>query len=193
MTRLLAAAAVAAALIAPPAHAADSPGEGRRCGYVSSQDATMEWQDGGMYGGPFAIGAHTGRMTCTLRYDGSQYDDPYGVFGSATSPDGTGVLVVPVTPIRYSAWDPVAICTTVEVDGVGTFYWDAAAVAWSADPATRCVTIPVLPTPPPELDPIGLLNDAFFEPYVDPVVCPVFGGDVSIGDDVWWDCPPYAS
>jgi hypothetical protein len=121
-----------------------------------------------------------------------------GVFRDvALSASGVGAAAAAGTlSFEIEPWDVVDMCERTVIDGEEDF---------------RCLII----EDPPPFDPAGIIetlvdtaNELFFEPVVDPVVCPVFGSlapgvpgvlDITPEGDAalpyeggrFWDCPPY--
>lgn len=139
----------------------------------------------------------TGRVTCSIQY-GVRHSDPDVV--AVTSLTTRGAVALPPTPadyVRGEWWQTPQMCTEVEIDGAGTFYWDTEVSAWSPDPDAPCY-----------IDRDRDLFDVVFDLVygLDPVVCPRFAdaapgagpvvvepdGDVYVADTFLWDCPPYA-
>ncbi len=125
---------------------------------------------------------------CELRVNG------HTVLRSGTWPGAGPVGVVPPEPIEFAAGDTdwVELCTLVDVvDGEG-----------DAHHLTRCPGATTLPMPPPWM--ADLVDDAFTladaaacerfvaaAPYLPPPVTVGPDGDVYVGGELWWDCPPY--
>jgi hypothetical protein len=204
------AAAVTSALLSPqPAGAAGPPPlTGFMCGWSAMANPFSAGRTiGYLSGGPYVIadGAdlRTGRVTCSIQ-SGIRHADPD--LASATSITAAGVVTLLPTQFEYipANFGRESTCTSVEIDGAGTFYWDGEAEEWSASPLAYC-DIPGYG----EEDLLSkLLDDAneFFVDEVDPVVCPLLAdrapgagpvvvepeGDVSLPEwDPVWDCPPY--
>lgn len=190
-------------LAAAPARAADpaGPGEGLTCGFSAVADPTQAGGDrlGTVDAGPVVVAdgsdPRSGRIRCSIQINGDRHSDPDAV--SETSPTTPGVVALPPTPVRYYAGqeDYVVLCTEVEIDGAGTFYYDEVEARWSTDPSVACAYASV-----PEPDPLdGLFDtiDPWILELVEPTVCPPFSviappqGDIYVADTFVWDCPPY--
>jgi hypothetical protein len=200
--RLLLAGLAAGALLAPavPAHAQtyDYTGD---CGFDTISDPSPEQT----LGGPD-------------RYTGVAY-----AYAVATTPAGTPL---PFAEVEIAcelyvngvlAEIAVAASGTGAAVGGGTFAFRSGETDWvymcervrvEAQEFFRCFD----GTPPP-WDPLGpvrdvvdILNEAFFEPHVDPALCPILAaqypgvpgivdidweGDVYVLGAGYWDCPPY--
>ena len=133
------------AATAPAATA--SPGPGRECEFAAVStplDPAGTRYVGEVEAGPIVIaegGApRTGRVTCTIRANGDTHAAESRA--AVTSLTTTGVVVLHPTAFEFVAADDefVVICTSVEIDGAGTFYFDADTETWSTSPAVLCFT-----------------------------------------------------
>lgn len=178
--RALLALAVAATALAPVAQAAEPS-------YVSLCDhstllagPTFEGRVEGTLQGTVVVadgtGARSGRVTCSVQGYGTHADPDLATVTSATTP---GVVALPPSYVFFDTWDPWVVCTAVEVDGEGTYYYDTADKAWSTDPDAPCG--------PYDLE----YEDPISYEWIDAAVCPVLGGDVAVAGAPFWDCPPY--
>ena len=119
------------------AHAAPPLTDERRCGFFSTGSSAEGWQTGEVDGGPLAIGARTGYLTCTIQVGDSTHSgaDACSVTGAVTF----GVVAAAGT-CSYTAGtnDLVYLCTQVTLTGpvAETWYWDEN--AWSRDPGSSC-------------------------------------------------------
>lgn len=210
MRHVIAALALGAVVLPAPAQAAEPPGAGAACRLTWVQhplDPTGRRWVGYLAGGPYVVGDRTGRVTCSIQANGERHADPDAA--SATSLTTAGVVALPPTPTEFVAeWtDWVVLCTHVEVDGEGTYYWDPGSGQWSTDATSPCLSsVPPPPPPPPPLIEVLIeVANAFFTQVVDPTACPAFAalapgvppvgitpeGDVSVAGSLVWDCPPY--
>jgi len=191
--RLAVLAALLVALPAPGAHAEPGPATDGSCRAATPGSGE---RTGVFAGGPISIGPRTGRLTCSLQPWGPHSDPD---LASATSPTTAGAvaLVATATVTDAPPDTDVAVCTSVETDGEGTYYWRNEGGGWSLDPATYCG--PWI-SDPEVWDPVGDLFevvDPFVLEHVDPLACPLLAavappqGDVYVADTFVWDCPPY--
>jgi hypothetical protein len=183
MMRALVLAALACSATVGPAHAnAAGPASAPSCGFTVFNHPLANERQVFVIDGTAVVIAdgtdpRTGRMVCTLQ-SGERHSDPDALV--ARSLTTAGVVELPPTPGEVEPDDPFNfnVCAQVEIDGAGTFYWDALTDEWTTDSSVFCV------------------DDSFHDPfveYVDPVVCPVLGGDVYAADVLLWDCPPYGT
>lgn len=160
MRSLLAAALLAAAALATPAHADVTQPNGRPCswGYLTADRAYL-------YGGPVTVAdeddpsaVHTATLTCSLR-DGLDHTAP--AVHSVTGPASAGAAAVPLTLFDYvldgSGQYPPPLCSRIDYDG-GTLYWQDPGDRnedgwWSTDPTVPCTpswrTLDLRPQDPP--------------------------------------------
>lgn len=194
MRSLAAGVALLALAAVPPAAADDLPPTGLVCNFSTvGEPSPPEEQRGAalVHAGPMVVtglaGTAPARVTCSLQVNDDTHAGPD--IATVTSVASSGVVALPPTTVPYAVdyWANLVMCTRLEVEGGATYYLDAAHDEWGTDPSVTCVT----PwEDPPVLDPFGYL-DALFVEHVDPVVCPVLGGDVWVAPDAGWDCPPY--
>lgn len=136
-----------AAAVAPVATAAAAePGPGPGCGFyafTSPLDPTRTRYVGEMDGGPVVIAepgnpSRTGRLTCAIRAGG----DTHLAEARETQTSLTTAVAVslPPTVIEYTAGadELIVLCTSVEIDGEGTYYQDGETSDWSTDPTVPC-------------------------------------------------------
>ena len=183
--------ALLAAAAVPPAAA--EPGQGVLCGYSLLLDdpvADGVRLSGEIDGGPVVLAADgapaTGRIVCSLQVDAARHDAADLVrVASATTP---GAAWLPPTTFAATVPDDAYVfhCTEVQVDGGGTYYWDADGRRWTTDATAPCDDMH------PDGEP-GQPGQELFEEVVDPVVCgPMAALLPPEGDiDGLWDCPPY--
>ena len=176
MRLLLATLTLAAAALAPAT--ADEPstyvGE---CGWETVDAAPDDVYDGAVYGAvalwsPTHGNAVSATVTCEVEVNDVVVD--------GTTASGTGVVVVAGrSTLTLRDTDDVEFCTTVDYTS-------------DATPTSRACEGPAHIRVPPDvhLDTFGTLARAMVD-FVDPVVCPVLGGDVYLDGELWWDCPPY--
>lgn len=165
-TTLLTAALACAVALPVPAHAGE-PVYG--CGFETlAQDATGSGYSLLAYG----YVAHPGSdvtITCFIRVDGIE---------QSRTTTGTGPSVAVTTgPVRFEATADSVVegCALATVDG---------------QEHLRCFTGQSIEIPPREV--VDVIDDAYDLTYaLDPVLCPVLGGDVYVADELGWDCPPY--
>jgi hypothetical protein len=198
-TLLAAAALVALPVTATPAHAAlSNRGPGLLCGFASILDPRArsgDVQSGEVDAGPLIVTDEAGLpasalLFCTIQVGGAIHSDPDN--GATASTFGTGVLVLPPTPVSYiAAYSPVYICSEiVYAGGHKTLYWaepdDPADGYWTEDPSAPCAratTARGSKAVSPFLDPI-------FE-VADVMVCPVLGVVPVVNatlQEIWGDC-----
>jgi hypothetical protein len=199
--RLLACAAVAAAtLAAPAARAADPAPTGRICEWAAARTATASVTSRVFGGGPLAASGSTVSMRCSVHAGNAVHSGP-AVFARSSVP-GPGVTVLEPGLAPYDG----VLCTEATV-GATTWYWTFG--GWTTDAGATCDDTPswvVAALPPPlgnvadgvlclvvgdACDVIGPLLGSV--PDVDPVLCPLLGGDLYVGDTLVWDCPPYGT
>lgn len=197
-------ATLAVVLVAVTSQAASAdaapPGPGSLCGFASLASPFVEGggrQVGEIDGGPIVIAdgddPRAGRIRCSIQVNGTgRHSDPDAA--SAISVTTPGVVVLPPTTVEYlaDAADFVTVCTQVEIEGAGTFYWDDIAGEWSTSPEVTCWSL----GPEPPIDPV----------QVDALVCPLLAalaidagpvlriepeGDLYVAGVFVWDCPPY--
>ena len=224
----LAATALSLALPGNAAHAVAGPGRVVPCGFSVFGNP---FGDGGRQVavlGPAAVviadgtDPRSGRVVCSLQW-GDRHGDPDLV--SYTSVTTAGVVAMPATTAEYlhpeeQRYVP-SVCTSVEIDGAGTFHLDAETRRWTTSPLGHCSYFHYREDPLTELpyemlddvdhvvedevDPVVSDLNAFVEDEVDPVVCPLLAaqapgagpvvvepeGDVYAADTFVWDCPPY--
>lgn len=217
MKKLVVAAVVMAGTwFALPAHAQSSPVEGRRCGFDTVEDPTVEDGDvhtGSLSGGPLVAtspGAPIS-MQCTIQVGVANWAHSGANEAVAASAATPGVTALPPTLVSYFAptGQPVYICTQVTVAG-STYYWDDVNGQWSPSSAVACqepaVSCDCFPDGP--LGPILDLIELVIVDIVDPVACDILAafapgvpGVVEVTDDGdthvlglrVYDCPPYGS
>ncbi|HWL37291.1 MAG TPA: hypothetical protein VNQ77_14000 [Frankiaceae bacterium] len=172
--------ALAGAGLAPTAHAAE-PVLASLCDHSTLlAGPTFEGRVEGTLQGAVVLAEATdargGRVTCSVQGYGTHADPDLASVTSATTP---GVAALPPSSVIFDTSDPWVVCTAVEVDGEGTYYYDTADKAWSTDPDATC----------------GPYTMEYEEPFtyewIDATVCPVLGGDLYVADTFVWDCPPY--
>lgn len=170
--RILTAAAAALTLAAPAAHASHT---GYRGGCHFDQVLS---------GGPQAEGYYYGNVTlAVVATDADGVPRPYAISGRCEfRVNGTAVFLPPtasgigVAANRYSTLffaepgSDLQLCEVVTVDG-------------EEHDACRAFPGPVTPIPPQDV--IDAVDGVFVD-YVDPIVCPVLGGDNEL-----YNCPPY--
>jgi len=193
MIRLTAAAALLAAAVPLPATAQPSP-ESLLCGasWMPSPFGEPDRWVAHVDAGPVVLSetgeAVAGRVVCTFVEGYGHLSPPVAVARSVTTP-GVAQLPPTLVELQQEPQAHVSLCTSVEILGGGTYYWDAIGLAWSADPAVDCWNwFP----PGPE--------DKVFD-VVDPVLCEVLAGlspgagPVTIEPDGdvpgVWECPPF--
>jgi hypothetical protein len=117
-------------------------------------------------------------VTCELKVNGNTADS------LVVSGSGVEVGAKPTTYVAATG-DVVSLCTTVEY----------AADATATD--TSCGNSINVQVPPQQV--IDLLDGVFTTlsdleiALIDPIVCPILGGDLVLPDPIGvvWDCPPY--
>lgn len=140
-------------------------------------------------------------LTCSIQVGWTT--DHTGTPVASVSASGDGVAVLAPTPVTFD--DPsgdsfFGLCTRLDLTGqdggTSTLYWDVYEEEFSTDPTVPCG--PVF-CPLSARDACNSLPDlvrVIFE-RVDSELCPVFAdefgddGDVYVGDELVWDCPPY--
>jgi hypothetical protein len=195
-------AALAVTALLPAAPAAASEPWGEHCGFSAVTDHTRD--DGTLIveidGGPVFFGsdaaglARSGTLTCTL-VEGLNHDSPVLHTERSALTPGAAAIAPTVVSVRPS--DPVGwvyVCTSVDVVGEPTRYWDPEGGGlgngrWTTDPGASCGPIfgwPSTDLPGDEPDPESLL---------DGLVCPALALLFPPEGDVTgiWDCPPYGA
>jgi hypothetical protein len=186
--RIAALLATALGLVALPVHAADGP-LGRPCAFYEMNGAEIPestWESGFLYGGPYAGG---GTLACTIQTAGSgTHADPDLAVASAT---GDHAVAVPPTWVSVDVLEhgTYFVCTQFTPAGGATLYWDAVASGWTADAAAPCRSSRTEATDP--LLPVWYAVDGAICGPLSALAPP--DGDVYVGDDAVWDCPPYTS
>jgi hypothetical protein len=196
--RALAAVPLSILLLLPAtASAAPAPLTGVGCGTSYADDpATPGGSVGELDGGPLVLVADDpavpvrGSVTCTLQTGATHGGAPLAAATSATT---TGVVVLPATPVAFTAdpLDTVYLCTRVDVEGGAVWYSDEEAGEWSTDPDVPCAPLGVDEVCP-TADPTARCSP-WSPVLIDSITCPILAlvfppwGDVP---DVW-DCPPY--
>jgi hypothetical protein len=176
---------------APAAHAAADP-QGLLCGFSSVTDPSIEGsQTGEIDGGPLVLGTdggvYTGSLTCTIQ-TGTNDTHAEADAGSITGPTTTGVVAAGGTvTYEVGADEDVWLCTSVNVQGQGTLYYDETTGTWGGSSGACALAISA---ETPETGPIGS--------ELDPILCPILSivfppeGDVVLPVlGKIWDCPPY--
>ena len=169
-TSVLAALALAATFVpAAPASATPVTGpDGLRCGMVAvdNPDAEPFRQTGVLFAGPLVVtdpatGFSSGTVRCTVRYDALHADGGWGW----VEEDGSNVVVMTPKVVSYQIGDHqnlLYLCTDFTYDTGERFYWDAAAGAWTTNPATPCDEV--------RREPVGT---ASARSLILPVICPI--------------------
>lgn len=183
MRRLILAglAGVALTTVAQPAHAWPTRSYGGGCGFNTVNDTTPNGPLGGAdrwngvaYVAVYATDEHSVPLPAsTISIDCEVYVN--GVLTDvAASASGIGAATSAGTfSFEAGPTDWVNVCERVVVDGE-----EIHTCGWTGDP------IPPEPIPYLLGNGVNALNEAIFEPIVDPIVCPTAESPV-------WDCPPY--
>ena len=209
---LLPALAVVLAVVPGSPAAAAGPADGGGCAGAWRIDHPAEGRELAVFAADPVVIAdgtdlRTGRVTCSIQY-GVRHSDPDAVaVTSLTTPGAVALPPVAADYVRGEWWQTPQMCTEVEIDGAGTFYWDTESSAWSPDPDAPCYLR--------DGDPFDVVFDlvdgvdafvqALYVDDVDPVVCPLLAdaapgagpvvvepeGDVYVAESLLWDCPPY--
>lgn len=199
---LLVAALAAAGLAVPPAHAAQGSQVSGDCGFNAVNQETLTGPDdwrGEVY--LYAVLTHpdpaagpvSASVTCYVMVDGVPQP------GTRITMPATGAVAA-AGVVRYQAREDQWVDLCMEVDFL------------SDDTPTEyigCGSMTPPQLPPQEI--VDLVNEVFdtvdevMIQVVDPFVCPGLGahagtygpvtvtqgGDVYVGTDLYWDCPPY--
>jgi hypothetical protein len=185
--------ACVAALAFVPVHPASAEPTGFSCAGTTFTRPGQVFQQpyaGEVDGGPIVLSdvvenARRATLTCTVQaWEDWHHADPD--WFAVTSPSMVGVVVLPPTVVTFpDRW--WSICTSLDVEGVGTLYLAVSPDPtvdpyWSTDPNVPCAT-PVITDDPG--DPLGDL--------VDSLICPVLEGPLAAYQGVWGyvtDCRP---
>jgi hypothetical protein len=206
----LALAGVVSTFAATPARADAPIGAGLICQFATVVDPTAEpgTQSGELSGGPVLLTEQdgftpeTGTLTCRVQVGTSDHTGS----GPAVSGHGTGAITAGPAVVNILANADVYLCSefTDDSDGV-TYYWDAVAGEWSADPNTPCE--PSFPLDCADCPPYirDLLRDLFNlsssldsdtrKRLLDSILCPILAQVFPPEGDIpgVWDCPPYGN
>jgi hypothetical protein len=166
--------------------------------------------------GPVVAPGSTISVRCSIHADNWTHSGPEAWAASSAPTPTVGYLPPTVATFDADRFAWLVTCTSADVDGVT---WYLGRVGWSTDPNIECGnggegTIE-LPEPLKTVVDVVLclvlgLDCDVVPPtvsLVDSVVCPVFvaaspgvpgvvdihpDGDVYLGGELWYDCPPYA-
>jgi hypothetical protein len=176
---------------APVAHAAADP-QGLLCGFSSVTDPSIEGsQTGEIDGGPLVLGTdggvYTGSLTCTIQ-TGTNDTHAEADAGSITGPTTTGVVAAGGT-VTYEVGtdEDVWLCTSVNIEGQGTLYYDETTGTWGV-PAGACAH--AISARAPDTGEQEELLDTIISPILS-IVFPPEGDVVLPVVGKIWDCPPY--
>lgn len=132
--------AAASAFAAPPAHAGVSDPSGYVCSLAEQPASAAGPARQYLSGGPLVLrddvtGAPgSGTLVCRLQYGVSDYTGS----GPSVSAHGTGVVVIPSTPVAPVA-SPNYLCTEFHDDATGVWYYlDSTSATWSTNVLVPC-------------------------------------------------------
>jgi hypothetical protein len=206
MRRLLVLTLLAVAVAAPPARAAGGPPAGESCTVVYQTDDTG--YSGVVTGGPVLAPGSVVSLRCSIAfgYDATNASAPAQTF--TAGPSGDTAVVAPQQFAYADASEPLVLCSAATVEGT-TWYRDSDTRSWTTDVNTRCAwDDAVFALADAVLHAVGEcgLDEPCIPEHPDRVCQRTIGlegqgvpgvvevgpdGDVVVGREPFYDCPPY--